>query len=48
MQEPESQESLIKSIMEWDNNIGNLDSIHLQQKELMGSTLIVASVIGKR
>lgn len=46
--EPDSQESLIVSILECDDNIGNLDSIHVQQKELLGSTLLDASSIGKR
>jgi hypothetical protein len=46
--EPDSQESLIVSILECDDNIGNLDSIHVQQKELLGSTLLNASSFGKR
>ena len=46
--EPDSQESLIVSILECDDNIGNLDSIHVQQKELLGSTLLDASSFGKR
>ena len=45
--EPDSQESLIVSILECDDNIGNLDSIHVQQKELLGSTLLDASSFGK-
>lgn len=45
---PDSQETLIESILECDDNICNLDSIHVQQKELLGSTLLDASCIGKR
>ena len=46
--EPDSQESLIVSILECDDNIGNLDSIYVQQKELLGSTLLDASSFGNR
>jgi hypothetical protein len=45
--ESDSQESLIKSILGCKNNIGNLDGVHVQQKELLGSTLHDASIIGK-
>ncbi len=46
--EPDSQESLIESsILECKEYIGNLDGIHNQQKELLGSTLHDASIIGK-
>jgi acetyl-CoA carboxylase carboxyltransferase component len=45
--EPDSQESPIKSILECKDNIGNLDGIHVQQKELLGSTLHDVSIIGK-
>ena len=46
--EPDSQESLIVSILECDDKIGNLDSIYVQQKELLGSTLLDASSFGNR
>jgi hypothetical protein len=46
--EPDSQESPMKNILECKDNIGNLDGIHIQQKELQGSTLCDASIIGKR
>ncbi len=46
--ESDSQESLIKSILECKENICNLDGIHVQQKELLVSTLHDASIIGKR
>ena len=34
--EPDSQESLIESILECDECIANLDSIHVQQRKLLG------------
>jgi hypothetical protein len=47
--EPDSQESLLESILECDECIANLDSIHVQQKKLLESTFLDASsAIGKR
>ncbi len=47
--EPDSQESLLESVLECDECIANLDSIHVQQKKLLQSTFLDASsVIGKR
>ena len=45
--EPDSQESLIESILECDECIANLDSIHVQQRKLLDSTLRDAHGIGK-
>jgi hypothetical protein len=45
--EPDSQESLIKSILECDECISNLESIHVQQRKLLDSTLLDANRIGK-
>jgi hypothetical protein len=46
--EPDSQESLLDSILECDKCIANLDSIHVQQKKLLEFTFLDASsVIGK-
>jgi hypothetical protein len=47
--EPDSQESLLESILECEKCIANLDSIHVQQKKLLEFTFLDASsVIGKR
>jgi hypothetical protein len=47
--EPDSQESLLESILECEECIANLDSIHVQQKKLQDSTFLDASsVFGKR
>ncbi len=45
--EPDSQESLIESILECDECISNLESIHVQQRKLLDSTLLDANRIGK-
>ena len=45
--EPDSQESLIESILECDECISNLDSIHVHQRKLLDSTLLDANRIGK-
>ncbi len=45
--EPDSQELLIKSILECDECISNLESIHVQQRKLLDSTLLDANRIGK-
>ena len=37
--EPDSQESLIESILECNECISNLESIHVQQRKLLDSTL---------
>ena len=44
--EPDSQESLIKSILECEECIANLESIHAQQSKLRDSTLFDANRIG--
>jgi hypothetical protein len=47
--EPDSQEPLLESILECDECIANLDSIHVQQNKLLESTFLdELSVIGKR
>ena len=45
--EPDSQESLIESILECDECISNLESIYVQQRKLLDSTLLDANRIGK-
>ena len=45
--EPDSQGSLNKSILEFDECIANLDSIHVQQRKLLDSILRDANRIGK-
>ncbi len=45
--EPDSQESLIQSILECDECISNLESIHVQQRKMLDSTLLDANRIGK-
>jgi hypothetical protein len=47
-EEPDSQEFLFKSILECKDNIGNLDGIYVQQKELLEFSLHHAPIIGKR
>ena len=44
--EPDSQESLIESIVECEECIANLESIHVQQRRLLDSTLFDAILIG--
>ena len=44
--EPDSQESLIESIVECEECIANLESIHVQQRKLLDSTLLGANRIG--
>ena len=44
--EPDSLESLIKSILECEECIANLESIHVQQSKLLDSTLFDANRIG--
>jgi DNA-directed RNA polymerase subunit M/transcription elongation factor TFIIS len=44
--EPDSQESLIESIVECEECIANLESIHVQQRRLLDSTLFDANRIG--
>ena len=44
--EPDSQESLIESIVECEECIANLESIHVQQRKLLDSTLFDANRIG--
>ncbi len=47
--EPDSQESLLESILECEECIANLDSIHVQKKKLLDSTFLDASsIFGKR
>ena len=44
--EPDSQESLIESILECEECIVNLESIHVQKSKLLDSTLFYANRIG--
>jgi hypothetical protein len=44
--EPDSQESLIESIVECEECIANLESIHVQQRKLLDLTLFDANRIG--
>ena len=44
--EPDSQESLIESILKGGKCISNLESIHVQQRKLLDSTLFDANRIG--
>ena len=43
--EPDSQESLIVSILECDECIANLESIYVQQRKMLDSTILDAKKI---